>query len=222
MGMWQSWSMRSVENRVIRVRFPATPPKILVEQGHALTNIETHSMNTRKCLSCNNKIPLRMFIDGKQRLLKNRKYCLDCSPFGARNTRILDPEVRKTKGLDSPDCICSDCGRQYVYKREGHTKTTCNSCLTKKRRVNGETKAYIYKGSECAWCGYNNCLQALHFHHIDPATKAFNISGNTQRKWEVLKLELDKCVLLCSIHHTELECGLLSIADVMKKQAGLV
>lgn len=30
-----------------------------------------------------------------------------------------------------------------------------------------------YKGGCCALCGYNNCVSALEFHHVDPSKKRF-------------------------------------------------
>jgi hypothetical protein len=170
------------------------------------------------CLACDKHFPFRVVINGKQKNLKSRKYCLDCSPFGGRNTRILDKAKRKEKGLDNPDCVCKACSRIYVYRREGQTKSLCNSCMTKKRRVENQVKIYDYKGTSCLICGYNRCIKALSFHHIDPAKKMFPISGNTQRSWGSLKSELDKCVLLCSICHTELHEGLISNDAIAQKE----
>jgi hypothetical protein len=61
-----------------------------------------------------------------------------------------------------------------------------------------------YKGGKCSSCGYNKCIAALEFHHLDPSKKDFSISssGNT-RSWNKVKEELDKCVLLCSNCHRE-------------------
>jgi hypothetical protein len=41
------------------------------------------------CLKCNNSFPNRTIIEGKERTLNKRKYCLDCSPFGQKNTKRL-------------------------------------------------------------------------------------------------------------------------------------
>ncbi len=169
------------------------------------------------CLLCNAKFPFRVWIDGKQRSLQRRKYCLDCSPFGAKNTRILDPLTRSIKGLDITDCVCQDCGRNYVYRKEGPSRIRCNSCSTKKARKKGAERAYQYKGSNCVYCGYNRCTKALHFHHM--RDKEFEISSNMNRNWQVLQKELDKCVLLCSICHVELHEGLISDQEVALKES---
>ncbi len=46
-------------------------------------------------------------------------------------------------------------------------------------------------------CGYNKSMRSLHFHHKDPSKKDFGISRVTL-KWDKIKPELDKCILLCS------------------------
>lgn len=67
-------------------------------------------------------------------------------------------------------------------------------------------KAVDYKGGVCSRCGYNTCIEALDFHHIDPNNKEFNISHaiRNSHSWERLKIELDKCILLCANCHREL------------------
>lgn len=62
-------------------------------------------------------------------------------------------------------------------------------------------------GSRCGKCGYMACTQALHLHHIDPATKRFSLRGRI-RRWDSLVDEARKCVCLCSNCHHELHSGL--------------
>lgn len=105
--------------------------------------------------------------------------------------------------------ICQTCNRKYIYnKKQGHTTTRCNSCVVNIRRFAIKIKAITYKGSKCLLCGYNKCLQALTFHHINPKEKSFDISGNHCKKWDTIQLELDKCILLCCNCHAETENGL--------------
>ena len=62
-----------------------------------------------------------------------------------------------------------------------------------------------YKGGSCQKCGYNTCMDALTFHHVDPAHKDFQISkvSLSRKSFELCKLELDKCDLLCANCHAE-------------------
>jgi transcription elongation factor Elf1 len=60
-------------------------------------------------------------------------------------------------------------------------------------------------GGKCQICGYDKCMGALDFHHLDPSKKDENIGrAIIQWKWERVKPELDKCILLCSNCHREI------------------
>ena len=63
-----------------------------------------------------------------------------------------------------------------------------------------------YKGGKCEFCGYDKCIEALEFHHIDETTKEFAISGST-KSLEKQKKEADKCYMLCANCHRELHAG---------------
>lgn len=61
-----------------------------------------------------------------------------------------------------------------------------------------------YKGGKCINCGYNKYIGALEFHHRDPTKKEFGIANHNLRKFDDrIKLELDKCELLCANCHRE-------------------
>lgn len=72
----------------------------------------------------------------------------------------------------------------------------------RRRRI--KLQAIEYKGGKCLHCGYNKSVWALTFHHLDPTQKDFAIGGNGSTKsWERMKVELDKCILLCMNCHAE-------------------
>lgn len=161
------------------------------------------------CQKCGNSFPFRIMIDGKQRNLKNRKYCLKCSPFGLHNTKTLIKfdNTRKLTELEqyqNLNRVCKICGRLYLYDRtKGHTKTKCNSCMANERRFAKKQKAIDYKGGKCSKCGYNKCNSALEFHHLDDDQKEFTISSQHCYVWERIQIELDKTILLCANCHRE-------------------
>ena len=72
--------------------------------------------------------------------------------------------------------------------------------------------AIEYKGGKCECCGYDKCVSALEFHHLDSSTKEFGIGqkGYT-RSWDKNKEELDKCILVCANCHIEIHCGLVKL-----------
>ena len=65
--------------------------------------------------------------------------------------------------------------------------------------------AIDYKGGKCVQCGYNKCSRSLDFHHLDPNKKDFAISqsGDTI-SFARIKLEIDKCILVCKNCHGEI------------------
>ena len=68
-----------------------------------------------------------------------------------------------------------------------------------------------YKGGKCIICGYNKTYYSLAFHHLDKKEKKYNISSmcNRRFRWIKIKEELNKCILLCSNCHSEVEEGIL-------------
>jgi len=69
--------------------------------------------------------------------------------------------------------------------------------------------AIRYMGGHCILCGYKRCHRALHFHHINPHEKDFNISEKSS--WYEIKPELDKCALLCANCHAEYHSGMVDL-----------
>lgn len=123
------------------------------------------------------------------------------------NTKYKDGNVRCAMCLEHKPP--SD-----FYK--GAHKTYCGSCLRNRGvqdRILAKTFCVNYLGSKCTKCGYNKCLTALEFHHIDPKEKDFNIARCISKsgiRWVDTKIipyhiikELDKCILLCSNCHRE-------------------
>lgn len=80
-----------------------------------------------------------------------------------------------------------------------------------RRRKKLKKMAVAYKGGKCQICGYDACLAAIDFHHLDPKEKTFGISADGHTKsWERVKAELDKCIAVCSNCHAEIHSGLVS------------
>jgi hypothetical protein len=150
------------------------------------------------CPNCGSFFPFHKIIEGKHRNLSHRKYCLTCSPFGAHNTRPLGTVMSGTRKS------CRICNRDYVVNRsQGHRGTTCNSCLQRIKQIRRKQAAVQYKGGACVECGYNRSIAALTFHHLDASTKDFEIGRKYNLSWKRLKIELDKCELLCANCHAE-------------------
>lgn len=69
-------------------------------------------------------------------------------------------------------------------------------------RVNRRLKALAYLGNECAVC---RSSENLEFDHIVSSEKTIEISQAivASWSWEKLVVELNKCQLLCKMHHVE-------------------
>lgn len=87
-------------------------------------------------------------------------------------------------------------------------KSKNNYLHVKTFRQKNKERAVKYKGGKCVKCGYDKCIIALEFHHIDPKEKDFSPSSNMNKSWEKIKLELDKCILVCSNCHREIHYNL--------------
>jgi hypothetical protein len=168
------------------------------------------------CKLCSSNFPYRIVIEGKERILSSRKYCLECSPFNSHNTKNL----LKTKSDTNIKYLkCNTCFKEWKYIRgKGGTIKQCRSCVTKHRRTKGREKAHTYKGKCCLMCSYDRCKDSLHFHHIDQEEKSFQISRHMNRTWEILKSELDKCVLICANCHGEVHSGLITKDILISKE----
>lgn len=173
-----------------------------------------------ECKKCGNKFCSSVVIDGKKRNLSNRKYCLDCSPFGLHNTRQIN--LLSQKSLEKKTHYCNRCKtekdvRDFSARKRGGFCSYCKSCFVKlvvEKRRQLKQKAVEYKGGKCNECGYCKCIAALDFHHLDPSQKDFSIgNGSNLRTWSKMKLELDKCMLLCCRCHAEVHAGFIKVLD---------
>lgn len=107
------------------------------------------------------------------------------------------------------------------YFINGNIKTISKRITPDQRRKNNidnslrfrrqnKIKLVEYMGGKCKICGYNNSVFALEFHHINPNEKEFNLTYSN-KSWIKLKKEADKCILVCSNHHREIEGGLIKV-----------
>lgn len=174
-------------------------------------------MKYKICENCNAKFPQTIVIEGTRKYLHTRRFCPTCSPFNKKNTkdikkypppRILNGVVHKT---------CRGCKRELPYIEEyfytnskwGMTRALCKICSrnSKNERNNKQKEWAINQlGGKCIICGYNKCVNALQFHHIDPSKKEFTIAH--KKKQLDIQEELKKCMLVCSNCHFELHGGL--------------
>ena len=59
-------------------------------------------------------------------------------------------------------------------------------------------------GGACSLCGYDKCIGALEFHHINPEDKEYQLSSGNCHSLEQDINELKKCLLVCANCHREI------------------
>jgi Homeodomain-like domain-containing protein len=84
----------------------------------------------------------------------------------------------------------------------------CRSDAVVRRRRAVKAILIEEAGGACVACGYDATPAALHFHHLDPKTKAFALGRfGASRSLAEARGEAAKCVLLCATCHAEVEGG---------------
>lgn len=156
----------------------------------------------QRCEKCQVQFPNSVKIDGKRRNLQNRKYCLDCSPFGKHNTKNLANVISTSR-------LCSVCGKIYEGGK-GKYCQICPSCRVTQSRQKTKKRAVELMGGKCRICSYDRCIAALTFHHINPNEKELEL-GSYSIAWSRVEKELKKCILVCNRCHVEIHAGLISI-----------
>lgn len=98
------------------------------------------------CALCGKDFPIHSIVDGKIKNLNKRKYCLECSPFGAHNTKSLASPARKNRAKII-ELYCFFCKKKFIKKlkyfkdaqKRGQIEFFCNlSCAKKKIPVEVE------------------------------------------------------------------------------------
>ena len=96
--------------------------------------------------------------------------------------------------------ICKLCGNKFKdYQSKGRAR--CGSCNTKIRRYRSKAAAIKYLGGKCVSCGWQGNQAAFQFHHLDSDKKDFIIGNVANKRWDLIKNELKKCILLCANCH---------------------
>jgi 5-methylcytosine-specific restriction endonuclease McrA len=111
--------------------------------------------------------------------------------------------------------ICRTHGRsEFVLEGRGYYR--CMRCRAERvaaRRRKVKAVLVAEAGGRCRLCGYDRCVAALEFHHVNPATKRFGLAHmGVARSLERARAEAAKCVLLCSNCHAEVESGIRTLS----------
>lgn len=123
----------------------------------------------------------------------------------------------------SNKCAYWNCDKRVTGSGRYCSRRCSQNALVSIRRKELKMLAVEYLGGKCVRCGYSGCVDVFDFHHTDPTQKEFSISkyGHTY-SFDRVKVELDKCELLCSNchreHHFEHDNGKTILSEVLKKR----
>jgi predicted nucleic acid-binding Zn ribbon protein len=176
--------------------------------------------NPNYCLQCGLVIEVK---DGaKVAQVRTKKFC-NHSCAGSYNNRLFQKR-RKMKHC----AICSIpviVGRKYCSEtclkasqilraeaKPNQSRKAGKSHYVVSWRQKVKLRAINYKGGRCQVCGYDKCVRALSFHHLDTTRKDFSIGG-ISKSWKTIQAEIDKCALLCMNCHAEVHAGLLNLKE---------
>ena len=131
---------------------------------------------------------------------------------------------------------CIVCGKELDGQKQ---KFCSNKCKQKEHyhRLRNQTNTYHSQtmralkrklqlvemmGGSCSACGYNTNVSALHFHHKDYKTKEFKLDMRilSNRRWEAILAEANKCEILCANCHSEVHNPELSLENVRRITQG--
>lgn len=146
-------------------------------------------MIERKCRKCSGQIPWRIVVDGKVKFLPNRKYCLECSPWGFHNTK---------KDINKPNYEKKPYGEWTEEQKKKAMASHSGRALNRKLQL------INMAGGGCKICGYNKSSNALSFHHKRDKLFQLNLTNLASKSWELILAEFDKCDLLCMNCHAEI------------------
>ena len=113
-------------------------------------------------------------------------------------------------------CRCQYCDKEFDYYRETSTvRKSCYKCIPDGKGNDAalirrliKQKAVNYKGNKCYCCNISFPLVVYDFHHLDPSQKDFSLSDKTSTvKWDKVKTEIDKCILVCANCHRQIHSG---------------
>ena len=101
--------------------------------------------------------------------------------------------------------ICSKCGIEkpinqfyktgFNSRREQKYRSDCKECQREYdlKRLNQRIEFVNKQKIKCAKCGETD-KSKLHFHHIDPTQKEFEIGKMRNYPFEKIQREIDKCI----------------------------
>ena len=116
-----------------------------------------------------------------------------------RGRRLAETAPARASGAETVEATCPVHGLTLFVRRgaDGFRCRLCRSGAVDRRRKEIKRLLVAEAGGACRICGYDRSMAGLHFHHVDPAGKAFALSARgVTLSLEAARAEAEKCVLL--------------------------
>jgi hypothetical protein len=160
-------------------------------------------------------LPVRDMAEAMERSPTTIRYWL------AKHEITPPPAARRRAGAlatdskeSTPELPCPTHGlTEHVRRADGRFRCTrCRSEHVSERRRRVKRLLVDEAGGRCMICGYDRCIAALQFHHVDRGEKSFAVSHRgVTRSIDEARQEARKCVLLCANCHAEVEAGVAQL-----------
>jgi hypothetical protein len=118
------------------------------------------------------------------------------TPTGANQVHC--DNCRTRIGVNFPEKPCELCGQ--TFKPRSRLGKYCKRCRRKQSATIGRERYILEMGGRCARCGYDEFVEGIQLHHIDPGNKTDAYAGSNRE-------EADKCIPLCASCHQSLHAG---------------
>ena len=162
---------------------------------------------------------LKCIVCGKEMeaTKQNKKYCSRTCQNKALSQRRKNNQINQSK-------ICIICRKEFLLKNKSANKRQyCYDCLPEGQVATRTVYIKLIKkqyGGKCQICGYNKCLSALEFHHLNPNEKENIVSNSYGTVKDSIK-EAKKCILVCANCHREIHENLIIVPDELWKEVSI-
>lgn len=165
-----------------------------------------------KCVFCGNEFEAQK---------STKKYCSKNCENKMKYIRQKERKEAEKQGINYNEKECLICGKKFIPKnKNANQRTCCYDCMPEGHQLmRGEFLAKIkqQRGGTCERCGYNKCIKALEFHHLNPSQKDFTISNDHFKLKDAIE-ESKKCILICANCHRELHDNLWNVEELILKE----
>jgi transposase len=135
-----------------------------------------------------------------------------------RARRLAETAPARAAGAETTDANCPVHGLTTFIRRgtDGFRCRLCRTDAVNRRRREIKRLLVEEAGGACVLCGYDRNVSGLHFHHLDPGSKAFALAHEgVTRSLTAARAEAAKCALLCSNCHAEVEAGATALPPAL-------